>query len=150
MKPAVLVLSSLLACAHAPPPASAPAAPAARPALALTVGEATYPGLDAGSQAPEVAEPACLAPRLEKDELPAKAGVVLLGFAVGADGAVQEGAVLANSAAAGPATLHALEGAVKACRWIPARSRLGLRVGARVQLPFVFREASPAGASPGA
>jgi len=147
-KAALALTLTLLGCAHAPAPGAR--APAARPALALTVGEASYPDLDESYQVPQVAEPACLAPRLDDDALPASAGLVLLRFAVAADGTVDDESVLANSAAAGPAALGALQGAVRGCRWIPARDPQGRRVRVYVQLPFVFQEAAPERAAPGA
>jgi len=148
MKAALPFTLALLACAHARAPIAP--APAARPALALTVGEAGYPDLDESYQVPQVAEPACLAPRLEDAALPASAGHVLLRFAVAADGTVDDESVLANSAAAGPAALGALQAAVRGCRWIPARDPQGRRVRVYVQLPFLFQEASPERAVPGA
>jgi hypothetical protein len=142
------LLALALACAGAPPPPSpspipvvpAPVAPAAPSPLRLVLraGDLAVPGVDASYQPPQVAEPACLVPALSPEAAPPSAGAILLRFVVAANGAVGDLSVLANATGGGPATLAALVDAVKACRWIPARSPQGRRVRVVVVQPFEF------------
>ena len=77
-------------------------------------------------------------PLLSPEAAPPSPGAIVLRFGVAADGAVDEPGVLANDTGAGPTTLAALVDAVKACRWIPARSPQGRRVRVVVVQPFEF------------
>jgi hypothetical protein len=143
---ALLALALALACAGAPPPPSplpvvpAPVAPAAPSPLRLVLraGDPAVPGVDASYQPPQVAEPACLLPEISPEAAPPSPGAIVLRFGVAANGAVDDLGVLTNSTGGGAATLAALVDAVKACRWIPARSPQGRRVRVVVVQPFEF------------
>jgi hypothetical protein len=143
---AALALAAAVGCAHAPepaaggppvpPPAPAPAEPA--PPLALRAGAPATQDVDGTLQAPQLADPRCLEPELAPEARPPGPGVVVLRFGVGADGSVDEVTVVSDTTGGGAGTLGALEDAVKACRWIPARGPQGTRVRVLVDERFEF------------
>ncbi|HET9595831.1 MAG TPA: hypothetical protein VFP65_09640 [Anaeromyxobacteraceae bacterium] len=146
---AAVALAAALGCAHAPspepagpppaPPQQASAAPApAPPPLALRAGAPTMLAEDASFQAPQLADPRCLEPELPAEARPPGPGAVVLRFGVAADASVDDLTVVANTTGGGAPTLDALADAVKACRWIPARSPQGRRVRVFVEERFEF------------
>jgi hypothetical protein len=149
---AALALVAALGCSHAPvsgsPPAPAGGAPASKaapapapappPPLALRAGAPAMLDEDASFQAPQLADPRCLEPELSPDARPPGPGAIVLRFGVAADGSVDDLTVVANTTGGGAATLGALGDAVRACRWIPARSPQGRRVRVFVEERFDF------------
>jgi hypothetical protein len=144
-----VAVAAALGCAHgstagaASTPGSASAAPEAAPPpapppLRLQAGAPAMLDVDATFQAPQLADARCLEPDLARAARPPGPGAVVVRFGVAADGSVEDLAVVANTAGGGAETLAALGDAIKACRWIPARSPQGRRVRVLVEERFEF------------